>query len=224
MLLAVNSNFNNGNKWKHFGISLSACPFVYCPVASVMGIKTFLALCPYNTTFRHRPKTSYERPEGKYRYSSTLSSTSALDGVAWLRPRSGHLTPREGTRYSLSRRLFGSQDISGPVRKISLRPGFDLRTVKLEANCYSDCQHQECTHDSSAVRCVYVYKYYSKYRGVGQGKEIKIGTRVGAKQILPRAIGSSAPCQFPHTVKFSPCSCLTTQYWHSEQLLKRRWR
>jgi hypothetical protein len=29
---------------------------------------------------------------GKYRYSSTLSLTSALDGIGWSKPRSGRFT------------------------------------------------------------------------------------------------------------------------------------
>jgi len=39
------------------------------------------------------PRTGHERPEGEYRYSSTLSLTSALDGSGWLTPRSDCFTP-----------------------------------------------------------------------------------------------------------------------------------
>jgi len=39
------------------------------------------------------------------------------------------LTPGK-TRYSLYRRLSGALGLSGRVRKISLPPGFDLRTVQ----------------------------------------------------------------------------------------------
>jgi hypothetical protein len=35
----------------------------------------------------------HEGPEGEYRYSSTLSLTSALDGGGWSSPRSGPFTP-----------------------------------------------------------------------------------------------------------------------------------
>ena len=38
------------------------------------------------------PITCYERPEGKMRYSSTLSLTSSLDGGGWSTPRSGRCT------------------------------------------------------------------------------------------------------------------------------------
>jgi hypothetical protein len=40
-------------------------------------------------------KTGHEGPEGKQRYSSTLSLTSALDVGGWLTSRSGHFTTRK---------------------------------------------------------------------------------------------------------------------------------
>jgi len=39
------------------------------------------------------PRTGHEGPEGKQRYSDTLSLTSALDGVGWSTPRPGRFTP-----------------------------------------------------------------------------------------------------------------------------------
>jgi len=42
-----------------------------------------------------RPKTGHEDPEGEYRYSSTLSLASALDGGRWSTPRPGRFTLRE---------------------------------------------------------------------------------------------------------------------------------
>jgi hypothetical protein len=68
-------------------------------------------------------------------YSSTLPSTSALDGVLWSTPRSGRFTPGKGPFY---RRLGGPQGWSGRVRKISPTPGFDLRTVHPVASPYTD--------------------------------------------------------------------------------------
>jgi hypothetical protein len=41
------------------------------------------------------PRTGHEGPEGEYRYSSTLSLTSALDGSGWSTPRPGRFTPRK---------------------------------------------------------------------------------------------------------------------------------
>jgi hypothetical protein len=39
------------------------------------------------------PRTGHEGPEGKQRYSFTLSLTSALDGGGWSSPRPGRFTP-----------------------------------------------------------------------------------------------------------------------------------
>ena len=43
------------------------------------------------------PITGHEGPEGEQMYSSTLPSTSALDGGGWSAPRPGRFTPRERT-------------------------------------------------------------------------------------------------------------------------------
>ena len=39
------------------------------------------------------PITGHEGPEGEQMYSSTLPSTSALDGGGWSTPRPGRFTP-----------------------------------------------------------------------------------------------------------------------------------
>jgi hypothetical protein len=54
------------------------------------------------------------------------------------RHASATLTPGK-TRYSLNSRLGGPQGRSGRVRKISLPPVFDLRTVQPVASRYTDC-------------------------------------------------------------------------------------
>ena len=36
--------------------------------------------------------TFHEGPEAEYRFSSTISSTSALDGIVWLTPHRGRST------------------------------------------------------------------------------------------------------------------------------------
>ena len=46
--------------------------------------------------------------------------------------------PPGKTRYPLCRRLGGPQGRSGQVRKISLPPGFDPRTVQPVASRYTD--------------------------------------------------------------------------------------
>ena len=74
----------------------------------------------------------------EYRYSSTLSLTSAPDGVGGQRHGPADLPPRK-TWYPLYRRLGGPQGRSGRVRKISLLPGFDPRNVQPVASRYTDC-------------------------------------------------------------------------------------
>ena len=62
-------------------------------------------------------------------YRSTLSLTSALDGVSGQRQAPAAL-PLGKTRYTLYRRLGGPQGRSERVRKILPPPGFDPRTVQ----------------------------------------------------------------------------------------------
>ena len=84
------------------------------------------------------PITGHEGPEVEERYSFTLPSTSALDGVGGQRHAPAALPPGK-TRYPLYRRLGGTQGRSGWVRKISPQPGFDPRTVQPVASGYTDC-------------------------------------------------------------------------------------
>jgi hypothetical protein len=82
-------------------------------------------------------RTGLEGPEVEQRYSSTLSLTSAQDGVGGQRHVLAALPPGK-TRYPLYRRLRGTQGRSGRVRKISSPPGFDPRTVQPVASHYID--------------------------------------------------------------------------------------
>ena len=84
------------------------------------------------------PKRGHKDPEGEWRYNSTLSLTSALDGGGWLTPRPGRFTPSNETRYPLCGRLSGQQSGSGWVRKISPSPGFESRTVHSVASRNTD--------------------------------------------------------------------------------------
>jgi hypothetical protein len=54
----------------------------------------FCTLCDEDSHKKGKghPRTYHEGPEGEYRYSSTLSLTSALDGGGWSTPRPGHFT------------------------------------------------------------------------------------------------------------------------------------
>jgi hypothetical protein len=61
-------------------------------------------------------------------YSSTLLSTSAVDGGGGQSPYSAAL-PSGKKRYLLCRGMGGPQVLSGRVRKISLLPEMDSRFV-----------------------------------------------------------------------------------------------
>jgi hypothetical protein len=74
--------------------------------------------------------------EGNYKYSGTLSLTSALDGVGGQRHAPVALPPGK-TQYLLYRRMGGPQGRAGSVRKISLQPGFNPRPVRPIASCYT---------------------------------------------------------------------------------------
>ena len=70
------------------------------------------------------PRTDHEDPEAEYKYSPTLSLSSALDVGGWSMPCPGRFTPGNETRYPFYRRLGRLQVRSGRVRKISPQPGF----------------------------------------------------------------------------------------------------
>jgi hypothetical protein len=72
-------------------------------------------------------------------YSSTLSLTSALDGVGGQRHAPAALPPGK-TRYLLYkyRRLDWPQSRSGQVRKFVPPPGFDPNTFQPVASRYTD--------------------------------------------------------------------------------------
>jgi len=71
-------------------------------------------------------------------FNSTLSLTSALDGVDGQRHAPAAL-PTGKTRYPLYRRLGEPQGLSGRMWKMSPPPGFDTPTVQPVASIYTDC-------------------------------------------------------------------------------------
>jgi hypothetical protein len=86
------------------------------------------------------PVIGHKGPEGEYRYSCTLSLTSALDGCGCSTPHPGRFTHRKKTQYPLYRRQGGPQRWSGRVRKILPPPlGFNPRTIQHVASRYTDC-------------------------------------------------------------------------------------
>ena len=82
--------------------------------------------------------TGHEGPEGEQMYSSTLPSTSALDGGVGGQRHAPAALPAGKTRYPLYRRLGGPQGRSGRCGEISPPPGFDTRTVQPVASRYTD--------------------------------------------------------------------------------------
>ena len=82
-----------------------------------------------------RRRTGHEGPKGGQRFSSTLSLTSALDGVGGQSHAQATLPPGK-TRYPLYRRLGGPHGRFGRVRKNSPPPRFDTRTVQPVASGY----------------------------------------------------------------------------------------
>ena len=83
------------------------------------------------------PRTDHEGADGEYRYTSTLSLTSALDGLGGQRHAPAALPPGK-IRCPLHARLGGPQVRSGRVRKVSPRRGLDPRTIQPVAIPYTD--------------------------------------------------------------------------------------
>jgi hypothetical protein len=79
-------------------------------------------------TRKNLSQGSRRMPFGK-QYSSTLSLTSALDGVG-VQSHAPPALPPGKTRYPLYRRLGGPHGRSGRLRKISPPPGFDPLIVQ----------------------------------------------------------------------------------------------
>jgi hypothetical protein len=77
-------------------------------------------------------------PYGEYRYSSTLSWPTALEGGEGSASRPDRSLPLGKTWYPLYRRLCGPQGQSGQVRKISPPPGLNPRTVQPVASRYTN--------------------------------------------------------------------------------------
>jgi hypothetical protein len=61
------------------------------------------------------PRTGHEGTDGEYRYSSTLSLTSELDGDGLVNAMPKPLYRRERFRYPWYRRLSGPQDAENLV-------------------------------------------------------------------------------------------------------------
>jgi len=66
------------------------------------------------------PGAGHAGLQQQYRYSATLSLTSALHGGEWPTPCPGHFTPGNGTWYPLYRMLGGPQGVW--TAKVNLAP------------------------------------------------------------------------------------------------------
>ena len=86
---------------------------------------------------RVHSRTGHEGPEGEQKRSSTLSLTSAPNGVGGQRHVLAALPPGK-TRYLLYRKQDGPKGRSGQVRKILPPPGFDPRTAQPVMSRYTD--------------------------------------------------------------------------------------
>ena len=89
----------------------------------------FAISSPTLSSGKLHPRTGHEGPEVEWKYSSTLSLTSALEGGGWLTPITGRFAP-EKDLVPFYRGLVEPQVQSGRVRNISPPPGFNPRTVQ----------------------------------------------------------------------------------------------
>ena len=85
------------------------------------------------------PITGYEGPEGEQMYSSTLPSTSKLDGGGGSAPRPGRFTPWKDPLPILQEAGWAPRDgLNGCRKSRPTPPGFDPRTVQPVASRYTD--------------------------------------------------------------------------------------
>ena len=100
-------------------------------------------------------KKGKDLEEREYVYSSTLSSTSALDGGGWSQARPRRFTAGKKSRYPLYRGLGGPQG-----RKISPPPGYKPRTVQPVASRYTDWAIPAHVTDMDTVRNLRLHHTY----------------------------------------------------------------
>ena len=84
------------------------------------------------------PRTGHEGREGEQMYSSTVPSTSALDGGGLSTPRPGRFTLGEITGTHFIGGWVGPRAGLDGYGKSRSPPGFDPRTVQPLASGYTD--------------------------------------------------------------------------------------
>ena len=75
-------------------------------------------------------RTGREGPEGEWKYSSTLSLTSVLDGGGWLTPRFSRFSPGNGPGTHCIGGLAGSRACLDGCEKSRLKPGFFMMVCR----------------------------------------------------------------------------------------------
>jgi hypothetical protein len=112
------------------------CVLHYLSISSI--ISSLDCLVNNKCKGKGHPRTGHEGPEGEQRYSSTLSSTSALDAVGgqYHVPSALPTGQRPGT-HCLGGWLGPRAGLDGR-RKSPSPPGFDPRSVQPVASRYTD--------------------------------------------------------------------------------------
>ena len=87
---------------------------------------------------KDHPRTVHEGPEGEQMYSSTLPSTSALDGGGWSAPRPGRFTPGKDLVHLVQEAGWAPRAGLDGCGKSRPPPGFEPRAVQPVASRYTD--------------------------------------------------------------------------------------
>jgi hypothetical protein len=85
-----------------------------------------------------QPRTGNEGPEGKQRYNSTLSLTSALDEVGFQHQTPAALPPGKKHAAHCKEGWMGPRSLWTGAENLAPPPGFDPRTVQPVASRYTD--------------------------------------------------------------------------------------
>jgi len=84
------------------------------------------------------PRTNHECPEGEYRYSSTISLTSALDESRWSTSRPGRFTPWKDPVPIVQEAGWAQRPVWTGEEKL-LRLEFHPRTVQPVTSRHTNC-------------------------------------------------------------------------------------
>jgi hypothetical protein len=113
----------------HLSLGLQSCYFPSC-----CSTKT-----PYKSKSKVHTRAGHEGPYGEYMYTSTLSFTSALDGVGGQRHALVAIPPGKAPGTHCIRDWVDPRVGVDRCGKSRLPPGFDPRTVQPVSSRYADC-------------------------------------------------------------------------------------